>query len=90
MTNLRTLTVAFALCSINADGCGPCPITDETFQILPPSNGDAAPTPDLPKQKGQLSDDECKKRCDGGAVSCSYDEPGGVPTMHCEVIVSCE
>jgi len=77
--------VILASTSIGArGGCGPCPDQHEAFPILPPANGDASSTIDVPKDAGTLSRDACVSLCDASdVISCTYEEPGGVPTMHC-------
>jgi hypothetical protein len=70
-------------------GCGTCPNIDETLPILPPANDAAAPF-DLPKT-GDLPLADCRKWCDSGdVISCSFDTPGQLPTMHCVLPASCE
>lgn len=74
-------------------GCGPCNTTEETITttLLPPANGDAAVRDSgLPADAGALSHDECVARCgDSTVISCRYDTPGGVPSLHCVVPANC-
>jgi hypothetical protein len=74
-------------------GCGPCNVTEQTTTItlLPPANGDAAVLDSgLPADAGALSHDECVARCgDPTVISCRYDTPGGVPSLHCVVPANC-
>jgi hypothetical protein len=74
-------------------GCGPCNVTEQTLTttLLPPANGDAAIADSgLPPDAGALSHDECVARCnDSTVISCRYDTPGGVPSLHCVVPANC-
>jgi hypothetical protein len=83
----RIALVVFALLA-----CGTCPDFDEIVTILPPANGDAAAPPArLPSHTGDLDVGECRGWCDAGnVVSCSFEEPGGVPTLHCVLPSMCE
>ena len=84
------MSIAIAVIALMRDGCGPCGNEETTTPILPPANGDAAIPSNLP-DAGALSLDECKARCDAAAVvSCSFDDPGGLPTLHCVVPAPCE
>ncbi len=83
--------LAFVAIALAAVGCFTCPNVDETLPILPPANGDAAPPTDLPAHTGDLDVAECQRRCDAGnVVSCSFEEPGGLPTLHCVLPSACE
>ena len=78
--------LALVLWVVAACDCAP---TEDVRPILPPANGEAGPL-DLP-DAGRLGQDECIRRCDAGDVSsCSFDEPGGVPTLHCVLPSPCE
>lgn len=84
---MRKLLALFALTA----ACGTCPNHVTIITILPPANGDAGLPIDLPPKPGELGLDECKGWCgEADVLSCSYDQPGGVPTFTCVVPSMCE
>jgi hypothetical protein len=84
------VTTAIAVVSVLRELCGSCPNIDETVVVLPPANGDATIAVDLPEAGAALSADDCRRLCDAATVvTCSFSEPGGVPTLHCVVPPIC-